>query len=114
MKGFAFLEVLITLFIISFAILGSVHMQHHALENAEDTYLKNLAITQLNSLMERLRANHSEFARINELDKWNQLNSEFLPKAHGNFSCDKNKQCSVEIAWFFKNENKLTLDALVQ
>lgn len=112
MKGFALLEVLITLLLISLGLLGIMAMQLSALHTTQSAYLQSLASSQLASMLDRLRANLSQTARDNELQLWTEVNNRLLPKSISKYSC-VDYSCSVELNWFDQKLQHLSLTSLL-
>jgi type IV pilus assembly protein PilV len=108
MKGFTLLEVLISLFILSYGLLSMAGMQLSALQHSQDAYLRSVATVQLNSMLERLRANSSAVVRDRELLRWNESNLRVLPRGKGEYQC-KGENCTATIFWRGKQEQTLSL-----
>ena len=108
MKGFAFIEILVALLIISLGLLGIVGMQLSALRNSEAAYQQSIAINQLAAMSDRLRANHGAAARDRELARWNVINARLLPKGRGSYHCVGNA-CKALLEWEFGKRNQETL-----
>lgn len=108
--GFALLEVLLTLLIISLSILGVIGLQLSALHHSQESYLQSLAAVRLSSLMERLRVNASPDARSGELDQWNQTNALLLPNGKGNFYC-AGDDCTANLQWGIDKVQSFSLTA---
>ena len=111
-KGFTLLEVLLAMFILSFALLSITGMQLSALSHSRESYYYNLAVMQLNCMLERLRANTSITARNNELQRWNQINTRLLPQGQGSYQCQEHA-CTVSISWRNKRQQSLSFSALL-
>lgn len=112
MKGFALLEVLVAVLLISIGCLGVVGMQMLALQHTKDAYYHSLATIQLSSMLDRLRANQSAAARDVELQYWNVLNKQLLPDGKGGFHCVENN-CEVNLHWKFKQQYNLNFSGLI-
>ncbi len=112
MKGFALLEILVALFILSFGLLSVAGMELAGLQQTEESYFQNIAILQLSSLLERLRVNQSSSARNHELIDWNTINSHLLPHGIGNYQCEKNI-CTVQIQWKTRQAHTRSLSGTV-
>jgi len=108
MKGFALIEVLVALAILSLGLLGIAGMQLSALRHSQDAYWHSLATTQLSSFFECLRVNRSGAARAKELERWNGLNARLLPQGIGKYKC-ANGSCEVEVWWVTRQENRLSM-----
>lgn len=55
-QGFSMLEVLVTMAVVSFGLLGVAALQIKSLQHAHATYQRSIATTQANDLVERLWA----------------------------------------------------------
>ncbi len=112
MKGFSLLEVLIALLILSVGLLGVVGMQLSGIKYTDEAYFHSLATTQLSSMMERLRANHSSESRGREFQRWNTLNALLLPEGEGTYAC-QNDACTVDLRWKFETTHLLEMSGNV-
>lgn len=81
-QGFNLIEILISLFIISLALLGLDAISIHTLRDTKTTYYFNAAIQQLNNLIEQLNITSQDELQ-NILNNWNKQNQEILPHGHG-------------------------------
>jgi len=108
MKGFALIEVLVALFILSLGLLGIAGMQLSALQHSQEGYWHSLASTQVSSMFERLRANESSTARENEFVRWNAINARLLPSGSGHYSCNTG-MCTVTVQWATKKTHVLSV-----
>lgn len=111
MKGFALIEVLVALLILSLGLLGTVGMQLSALQHSQDAYWHSLATTQISSFFECLRVNRTSAAREKEFTRWQKLNTRLLPKGEGKYTCDK-KTCTVDMRWMSKKEHYLSITGI--
>lgn len=112
MNGFALFEVLITLLVVSLALLGIVGMQVSAVHYAQEAYLHSVATTQLANMLERLRTNTSLAARAMELERWNDNNARLLPRGRGEYRCI-DYLCTVDLSWFVGTTQTATLSAQI-
>ena len=96
--GYSLLEVLIAALVISIGLLGIAGSAIVSLRHSEQAYLHSVAITQAQSMIERLRVNHSQAARERELKLWNQENKYLLPKGKGVIAC-KTRSCKIVLTW---------------
>lgn len=110
--GFAMLEVLLTIVIVSFGLLGLAGLQLTSIRNNHSAYLRSLATQQANDMADRMRANqlgvkagnYNFISGIPDLDncitagalgcsaaqlatqdarQWNQANQDLLPSGQG-------------------------------
>lgn len=110
MKGFALLEILVALLVLSLGLIGIAGMQLSALQQSQDSYWQSVATTQLASLFERLRVNQSKSARAQELTLWNGINARLLPHGIGGYHCDDD-WCSAFVQWKTKQVQSVSLTA---
>lgn len=82
-NGVTFLEVLISLLILSFVLWAFAAMQMQALRNARHAYYLLIAAEQVNSMLERLYGYGQSTQLINQVNEWNQENQQVLPKGLG-------------------------------
>lgn len=110
--GFTLIEVLI-----AWAILSSILFSIIALETVNSrhlyhTYLRDVAVVQLENMLERLRANRDAAFRERELNLWDKKNQQLLPHAKGNYNC-VSRICTVTIHWQELVVKQLSLSALM-
>lgn len=116
--GFSLIEVSIALFIVAVGLLSISTLQLLALQQTQKAYFYSVATSQLSSMLERLRANHSSRWE-DEFQDWNQLNQQLLPHGEGSYHCAQGVQgdkstkiaqgaqsgqagftlCSVDLIW---------------
>ncbi|HLB42192.1 MAG TPA: hypothetical protein VJN02_04970 [Gammaproteobacteria bacterium] len=80
--GFSFIEILISLFILSLALLGLDAIHLSTLREVKSAYYFSIAIQQLNNMIERLSIANRENL-IEEERRWNIQNQHALPQGHG-------------------------------
>jgi prepilin-type N-terminal cleavage/methylation domain-containing protein len=112
MKGFALVEVVITLFILSVGLLAIMGMQITALRHSQEAYLRSLAIIQLSGIVERLRFNKQSSYRAAELARWNEINAKLLPQGRGNYYCNEGA-CRIDLEWLFIKPEHISLSVTV-
>lgn len=111
MNGFSFIEILITLLILSLGLLTIAGMEIVALRNTQQVYLRSVATVQIAAMLERLRANQAATARNAECQRWNAINQQLLPEANGECHCDKNI-CNIILTWHdHAKQQQLSLQA---
>lgn len=110
MQGFTLLEVLVSLLMVSIGLLGITGMQLFGLRHAGEAYEYAVATVQLESMLERLRANQTPEARSNELIRWNNINQRVLPNGKGDYECQQGI-CRVEVSWRHQTTQTLFLNA---
>ena len=94
-QGFSLLEILIALAILSVCLLGIAGLENAAFKRTYDAYLRSLATTQINNMVERVRAGAAQ-----ECNNWVEENKALLP--HGSGKCSSSK---ISVCWqYLKNE----------
>ncbi len=111
-SGFALLEVLIAWFLATSLLLGCLAQQINHIHRVQDSYYYSVAVVQLQSMLERLRANASGKARRRELSLWNAQNQEQLPHGWGDNSC-RNHECTVTLQWRIQKKQVLTVTGVI-
>lgn len=80
--GFSLIEVLISLLILSFILLGFDVMQIHALRQNRESYYLSIAENQLISMIEQLRVLGEDNKK--QITNWISENQRVLPEGRGN------------------------------
>ncbi len=86
-RGFTFIEILISLVLISLFLLGIDAMQVVAFKQAKINFYVAAAEQQLINM-------HERSAITSDTSSWNQQNQQLLPQASGQITSDK-----ISIAW---------------
>lgn len=81
--GFSLIEVLISLIILAFILLGFDALQIHALRENQRAYFITVATNQLFSLAEQLRESDNSTDVTSIVTEWNNQNKEVLPEGRG-------------------------------
>jgi type IV pilus assembly protein PilV len=81
--GFTLIEVLISLFILSFILLGFGAMFLQTERNTYANYLYSIASQQIITMIERLHALGDADGLDNQIAIWNTQNKLLLPKSEG-------------------------------
>jgi len=82
-QGFTLLEVLISLVLLSFILLGFDEMEIYSLRSISAAYYFHIATEQLNSMIERLHTAGINFSVNEQIDIWNSQNKQLLPTGEG-------------------------------
>ncbi|MDF1797450.1 MAG: prepilin-type N-terminal cleavage/methylation domain-containing protein [Coxiellaceae bacterium] len=99
-SAFSLLEVLLSITVFSVILLALMAWQLDLLRNSYQDYFRSVAIVQTQSMLERLRVNHSDSARQREYVLWNDINMNVLPQGHGDYSCRQfDHHCLVTLHW---------------
>ncbi|SRR5579883_39170 len=101
-KGTGFIEVLVSLTILSFLLLGFNAMEFAALQANHNAYFFSLAQNQLDAMVQRLEAHPDDVQ--GELTLWNQQNQALLPNGKGYLS--GNPPDSITLFWGQKTTEK--------
>ncbi len=96
-SGFSLIEVLVSLLIISITLLGLTALMTNALRYSYDAYLESVAVNQLSSMAERLRATHGDALGAVVAD-WNQENQQALPQGQGDVA-PSNGTYTLALGW---------------
>jgi Tfp pilus assembly protein PilV len=110
--GFSFIEVLVSFFISSIAVLGILKGSIEILHAEKHAYYTHQAINQIENISERFRANTSDTFREREFSIWNQQNSELLPEGYGQYQCHDHI-CIFWIFWHEKQPQCIRLEILL-
>ena len=111
--GVILVEVLIAWAILSTVLLSMVLFQMGSLQRVERAYRRSLAVVQLASLLERLRVNKANSARLRELGAWNQENKQLLPQGEGSYTCGDSGYCEVVLIWQEHSKRIMKLRSVV-
>ena len=84
--GFCLMEVLVSLLLFSFILLGFDAMEVYSLRSLRNSYYLNVATGQLNNMAERLRALADNSGIEQQIQIWNRENQKILPTGHGTVS----------------------------
>ncbi len=82
-QGFTLLEVLISLVLLSFILLGFDEMEIYSLRSTCAAYYFHLATEQLNSMIERLHTVGMRPSINEQIEIWNSQNKQLLPAGEG-------------------------------
>lgn len=102
--GTTFIEVLISLFIISFILLGMVALQLVSLQKSKSAYYFSVAAEQMISMKERIYS-MSEPEIDNQFLIWNKQNQDLLPQGRGVIS-GRFPTYLISIFWGNTNETE--------
>lgn len=102
-------EVLFAWLILMTTVLLMMAMEMRFMQKTRHNYLTNIAIIQLQSMVERLRANQGVSLRMREINLWNDQNQRFLPQGDGEVDCDALMgHCNIIVRWQEKKLQSLT------
>jgi prepilin-type N-terminal cleavage/methylation domain-containing protein len=82
-NGFTLLEVLISLFILSYALLGFDLLELKSLKKSREIYFYGIAITQVQAISNLLQELNSNAGFSLQTTLWNQENKQVLPQGAG-------------------------------
>ncbi len=97
-SGFTLFEVLIAWFIITSTLLAFVSQQVIRVGYLKKAYDYSVAVSQLQSMLERLRVDRSVNARLRACASWNLENQAVLPGGHGDCLCGEGV-CQINLQW---------------
>jgi prepilin-type N-terminal cleavage/methylation domain-containing protein len=103
-SGFSLLEVLITIFILSFGLLALLQLQCYTANISQQNWYQLVAQTQLQSLAEKLSISP---VFSNAISAWNNQNQLLLPS--GNGQVINNDSYLITIGWSFRKKQSLQL-----
>lgn len=114
-RGYALTEVLLALAVFGLILLPLVNRSLLQVHDSINNYWQAVAVNQAQSMLERLRVNHSAKARQRELLAWNRLNQQVLPSGHGSFHCRSyDHHCWVSLRWWAgKKKQAYALGAVI-
>lgn len=113
-RAFSLVEVLVAITIFSLILLPLLANNLRQTRDTYQSYFCTLAVAQAQSMLERLRANHSLAARRREYQAWNRLNEQLLPQGHGSYTCRQyDHQCLVSLEWWSATKQAYALSARI-
>jgi prepilin-type N-terminal cleavage/methylation domain-containing protein len=96
--GFSLIELLISLFLLSFILLGLDAIELYSMRKTRDSLMVNSAINQLNNMTEWLRVNGKNKNSHEQIATWNLQNAMLLPSGQGSVE-GSYPTFSVSIFW---------------
>lgn len=96
--GFTFIEILISLLILSLGILSYAGLQLKALRYSQETYFKNLALNQAHNISEQWLNTSCKQKFSPLITTWNQQNQLLLPQGNGSIEASDNWS-RLELRW---------------
>lgn len=109
-KAFSLIEILISWLILCVILLGLLRYEIDILRMSTSAYLQTVAVIQVQSMLERLRANAGASFRMREQSLWNLQNAQLLPKGMGDVQC-QNEICQINLHWNKRVPKLLTMTA---
>lgn len=101
-SGFSFIEVLVSLLILSMMLLGLDASEYFAVRENRNAYFFSIATLQLQSMVERLKTLGTATGLDNQILIWNNQNQTVLPQGRGYIS---GQFPTYTITLFWGNEN---------
>ena len=115
-QGFTLLEILITTFIFSFAMLSLALMQMNGMKHSQSASLQSIANMQALDILESMRANKADVIAQNyniakgaspagtgivltELNNWRDNLKKLLPEGSSSIECSVTALCTINIFW---------------
>lgn len=77
-----FIEIIVSLFIFSFLLLGIDALQINSLHKTEGIYYFSTAVEQIDAMVERLESTRGIDQR-EQIEYWNKQNQKLLPQGRG-------------------------------
>lgn len=113
-NGFTLIEIMICFAVVTTALFGMVSLQSFSLRNVHSAFYRNMAVSQADNLIERLRV-------VNSADSWNyewnlaqQQIIHFLPQGRYEYHCDlSNHACTVLVYWADHGQQLIQVSTLV-
>lgn len=87
MFGLSFIEIVVSIVLLSLLVLGTSAVQYVALRDTKTAYYVSVAHTQLNNMAERIKLGLKNDIDA-ELTSWNDQNQTMLPQGKGTISRD--------------------------
>src|SRR5205809_775092 len=85
-KGFSLIEVLISILLLSIALIGIDALELNSLRISRETYYLSVATNQMQSIADRLKVFSNNNVLQSEIDDWNRENKNILPQGRGQVS----------------------------
>ena len=115
-KGFSLLEVLVTTFVFSFAMLSLALMQMNGMRTGQSANLQNIANLQTMDILEKMRASRADVIAGNynisrlatpvgdniaaaDITNWKNKLADLLPSGEGSIQCNATAKCTIQIFW---------------
>lgn len=119
-KGVGLIEVLVTVLILSTALLTMASMQTRSLQYNHSAYLRSQANILAYDILDRARINRGNVSNYDidlddsipndsgslaqrDMSQWRTLIDDTLPGGRGSIACDGAGRCSVTIDWLESN-----------
>lgn len=97
-KGMSFFEVLFSLFMLSYCLLGLTRLYLTSISQMDKNFFVNNAISQINSFTHRLFSNPTHITE--EIQEWNQENAIMMPQGFG--AVIGNNPYTITVSWYDK------------
>jgi Tfp pilus assembly protein PilV len=110
MCGFAMIEVLVSMGIVSLVFLSLLAYQISVLKNTDQSHFQAIAQQQLMNFTEMLRVNADSTYQNKALKLWNRDNKKLLPKGRGDFEFEDNHQCHIDLKWVYRKKQSESVD----
>jgi type IV pilus assembly protein PilV len=129
-KGFSLIEVLVTMVVISFGMLGIAGVIVNSLKNNQSAYARSQASVLANDIIDRMRANRTtaeDASRpynfnnltttetpsgsgvvLNDLTEWSTSLARSMPSGRGSIAIDATNKVTVIVQW---DDSRASTDA---
>lgn len=110
MCGFAMIEVLVSMGIVSLVFLSLLAYQISLLKNSDQLLFQAIAQVQLMNFAQMLRVNADSTYQNKSKSLWNRDNKRLLPDGHGDFELEDDHQCHLVLNWTYQKKQRETVD----
>ncbi len=108
-NGFSLIEVLVSLFLLSFIFLSFNAVELYSLHETRASYQLHLGTRQMDEIAERLHALGVRNGLSSQILIWNAHNAEVLPKGRGSVS-GRFPVYTITLTWGKRHSLKETID----
>jgi hypothetical protein len=110
-QGMSFFEVLFSLFILSYCLLGLTRLYSTSISQMDKNFFVNCAISQINSFTHRMFSNPTHINE--EIQEWNQENAIMMPQGFG--TVIGNNPYTITVSWYDKiSAARVSLSRLIR
>ena len=102
LPGFAMIEVLVSMGLISLVLLSLLIYQISLIKSTFQINLKAIAHMQLVNFSEMLLVNTDDVQRNTAFSVWNKVNNNLLPQGDGVWNQVADHQCEITVHWFYR------------
>lgn len=110
MCGFAVIEVLVSMGIVSLVFLSLLAYQISVLKNTNQSNFQAIAQLQLMNFAQMLHVNADSTYQNKSLSLWNRDNKRLLPDGRGDFELEDGHQCHLVLNWVYRKKQSESID----